>query len=147
FLWIGGVTQDLVAIAQLTGGNAASPPVHKKVTGQTTGKTGPQLIHALQQRLPLGNTASIFAVGVQIQAIDKTLVTHMLNSCIKRPAAAHTITKPVIEGAYASSRQIFNGCLNKTGVVRHLTEIPSLAVEINTAAIHTIACGSQRRHK
>src|SRR3712207_9429153 len=50
---------------------------------------------------------------------------------VERPAAAHRVPQPVVEGADAGAGHVGLGRLDEPDVVRDLPEVPALAVQVH----------------
>jgi hypothetical protein len=87
-----------------------------------------------QQIALVVGAALVGRVGIDVEARGETL----LLKAAERTAAAHAVADPVVEAADAGAGQVSLDGVHAPSVVRHLSEVPPFAVDVDLRAVDVV---------
>ena len=113
--------------------------------GQVAGQANPNQVHRPQHRLTLdfGVRPRCLVVRQHVPARGEPLGRADRVGAVERSATAHAVPQPVVERAVAASCHVDLRRVGTAGVLRDLTEVPSLAVDVDAGAMHAVRLGGK----
>ena len=136
-LRIEGVAGRRAVVVDVGPGHRGAGPVNEPVVPQVAGQPDldPVLVEQQPGQLLLGCPVDRGSVRVGVLAAGEALHPRVL---VERPAPAYAVAQPVVEGADPGAGHLGLGRLYEAGVVRHLAEVPALAVHVDLAAVDPV---------
>ena len=134
---LGGEPGSLAVVVQLHARHGLAVVGGERVVLQVARQTQLHQVHAVQiigAAISLG--AGVKAVEVRERARAEALQHAVI--IIKGATTVHSITQAVVERADAGAVQLALRGLGEQRVVRDLTEVPALAIDVQARAVHAI---------